>query len=262
MANEFDFMKEKSRRDWDRYFQIVQESDPYDHLRSVHNGRLIYDHNKPWVTHASIQNGSAVEDFGRAMLYRDVYRKPIVFDEVKYEGNIAAALGRHLGRGDGPPLLAGHDRRHVRRSRRDVPAPAGRHLVGARAASCTAQSPARLAFLRKVMESGPRDGHRADRQVAGRPHRRQAGRVLPRLLRQAAADRVAVRAAARGARGGHAFHVEILDTWNMTVTPVDGTFKIVKDATYRYHAEGLPKIKLPGKPYMALRITARRRATR
>jgi hypothetical protein len=51
------------------------------------------------------------------------------------------------------------------------------------------------------------------------------------------------------------FHAEILDTWNMTTTPVDGTFKIIKDATYRYHAEGLRKIKLPGKPYVALRIT-------
>ena len=67
MANEFDFMKEKKPADWDRYFKIVQTSDPYGHLRSIHNGRMIYDHNKPWVTHASIQNGSAVEDFGRAI---------------------------------------------------------------------------------------------------------------------------------------------------------------------------------------------------
>src|SRR5690606_13979419 len=81
VANEFDFMKEKRPEDWDRYFRIIQEEDPYGRLCSIHNGRLIYDHNKPWVTHASIQNGSAVEDFGRAALYRDVYRKPIVFDE-------------------------------------------------------------------------------------------------------------------------------------------------------------------------------------
>jgi hypothetical protein len=58
-----------------------------------------------------------------------------------------------------------------------------------------------------------------------------------------------------GLEAGMSFHLEILDTWNMTTTPVDGTFKIIKDATYEYHAEGLPKIKLPGKPYIALRIT-------
>jgi hypothetical protein len=40
----------------------------------------------------------------------------------------------------------------------------------------------------------------------------------------------------------------------MTTKEVDGTFKIVVDGTYRYHADGLSKIKLPGNPYMALRI--------
>ena len=35
------------------------------------------------------------------------------------------------------------------------------------------------------------------------------------------------------------FGVEILDTWNMTVTPVDGVFKIIEDGTYRYHADGM-----------------------
>jgi hypothetical protein len=50
------------------------------------------------------------------------------------------------------------------------------------------------------------------------------------------------------------FQVEVLDTWNMTVTRVDGVFTIIVDATYRYHAEGLRKVKLPGRPYIAIRI--------
>jgi hypothetical protein len=57
-----------------------------------------------------------------------------------------------------------------------------------------------------------------------------------------------------GLTPGMTFAVEILDTWNMTVAPVDGTFKIVADTTYRYHAEGHKKIKLPGHAYIALRI--------
>ncbi len=93
LANEYDFMKEKKESDWDRFFQSVQATDPYGHLRSIHNGRMIYNQNQPWVTHASIQNGSAVEDAGRAVLYRDAYRKPVVFDEVKYEGNIPKRWG-------------------------------------------------------------------------------------------------------------------------------------------------------------------------
>src|SRR5581483_7230286 len=93
LANEFDFMREKQPPDWDRFFQIVQASDPYAHLRSIHNGSVLYNHTLPWVTHASIQNGAAVEEPGRAELYRDVYRKPIVYDEVKYEGNIPKRWG-------------------------------------------------------------------------------------------------------------------------------------------------------------------------
>ena len=38
MANEYDFLKAKKEADWDRFFQIVQRSDPYGHLRSIHNG--------------------------------------------------------------------------------------------------------------------------------------------------------------------------------------------------------------------------------
>jgi len=88
LANEWDFNKNNTEADWDRLFQVVQSSDPYGHPRSIHNGFYIYNNTKPWVTHASIQNGSAVEDPGRAELYREVYRKPIVYDEVKYEGDI------------------------------------------------------------------------------------------------------------------------------------------------------------------------------
>ena len=35
-------------------------------LRSIHNGTLIFDHSKPWITHVSMQNGIAVEAPGSA----------------------------------------------------------------------------------------------------------------------------------------------------------------------------------------------------
>ncbi|GIV79969.1 MAG: hypothetical protein KatS3mg050_4363 [Litorilinea sp.] len=44
MANEFDLMQSKHEADWDRFFRIVQESDPYQHLRSIHNCFRFYDH--------------------------------------------------------------------------------------------------------------------------------------------------------------------------------------------------------------------------
>src|SRR5262249_5778015 len=77
LANEFDFLEKKKEADWDRLFQVVVKADPYGHLRSIHNGTRLYNHTRPWVTHVSLQNGSAVADFGRALLYRHVYNNPV-----------------------------------------------------------------------------------------------------------------------------------------------------------------------------------------
>ena len=93
LANEYDFMKAKKESDFVRFGEIVSHDDPYHHLLSIHNGQKLFNQTLPWITHASIQNGSAVEDAGRAVLYRDVYRKPIVFDEVKYEGDLPKRWG-------------------------------------------------------------------------------------------------------------------------------------------------------------------------
>ena len=120
LANEWDFMKEKKESDFVRFGEIVSHDDPYHHLLSIHNGSLLFNDTLPWITHASIQNGSAVEEPGRAELYRDVYRKPVVYDEVKYEGNIESRWGQLCRRGTGLPVLERHRRRHLLRARRNL----------------------------------------------------------------------------------------------------------------------------------------------
>jgi hypothetical protein len=254
LANEFDFMKEKKPADWDRYLQIVREEDPYPHLCSIHNGRLIYDHNRPGITHASIQNGSAVEDFGRAALYRDVYGKPVVFDEVKYEGNIPQRWGNisaeemvhRFWQGTIAGTYVGHGETYLHPQ--DI-------LWWARGGVLHGQSPARIGFLRRVLEAAPAEGidpidKWQDARIAGR-----AGEYyLVYFGREAPADWLFELPRA-GLSEGMKFTVEILDTWNMTVTPAPGEFEILADATYRYHAKGLPRIDLPGRPWIALRIT-------
>ena len=50
------------------------------------------------------------------------------------------------------------------------------------------------------------------------------------------------------------YRAEIIDTWNMTITPVKGVFNITANHRYRYNAEGMPTVKLPGRKYMALRV--------
>ncbi|MEU8139897.1 DUF5060 domain-containing protein [Streptodolium elevatio] len=54
---------------------------------------------------------------------------------------------------------------------------------------------------------------------------------------------------------GMTFRVEILDTWNMTVTPLDTLYIAAVDAEKAIaYAEGDATVKLPADPYLALRI--------
>ena len=89
VANEYDLVKSKTTKDWDHFFHVIQECDPYSHLRSIHHSRVQYDNSKPWVTHASLQE----YDFSKAADYRAAWGKPILWDEIQYEGNIARRWG-------------------------------------------------------------------------------------------------------------------------------------------------------------------------
>ena len=50
------------------------------------------------------------------------------------------------------------------------------------------------------------------------------------------------------------FAAEVLDTWNMAITPVPGTFKLIKQTEYFLVDKDGRRIELPGRPYMAIRI--------
>lgn len=92
LANEYDFLIDtKPMAQWDRYFHILEENDPYQHLRSIHNGDVTanFDHRKPWVTHTCIQN----PDVKRTQEWRNAYGKPVINDEPEYEGDILQSWG-------------------------------------------------------------------------------------------------------------------------------------------------------------------------
>jgi hypothetical protein len=254
LANEYDLMHEKTESDWDRLFQVVQSSDPSQHLRSIHHSILIYDNSHPWVTHASIQNGSAVEDAGRAMLYRDVWRKPVIFDEVKYEGNIdkrwgqltAQEMVQRFWEGTIAGTYVTHGEVLVANGSNDTWTYTGGVLRG--------QSPPRIAFLRSIVEAGPASGldpidKWQDTRLAGQPGQYYLlyfgadqpsswPFVLPR----------------EGLSDGAAFQVDLLDTWNMTVTPLPGTFTVKKLDAYTFADDQGRAVSLPGQPWLALRI--------
>ena len=153
MANEFDLMLEKSMADWDRFFRIVQENDPYQHLRSIHNCRGFYDHSKPWVTHQSIQHS----DLASTEQWRNQYRKPAVVDECCYEGNnpkgwgniTAQEMVHRFWEGTVRGGYVGHGETYLHPE--DI-------LWWSKGGVLHGHSPARIAFLRKIIESGPAKG--------------------------------------------------------------------------------------------------------
>jgi hypothetical protein len=254
LANEFDFISEKKESDWDRLFQVVQRSDPYAHLRSIHNGAKIYNNTLPWVTHASIQNGAAVEDSERAELYRDVYRKPVVYDEVKYEGNISARWGqltaeelvRRFWSGYVAGTYVGHGEILRKPGETDSWLGGGGTLRG--------ESPPRLAFLRKIMEAGPARGIEPidkwqDEHTGGR-----GGEYYLVYFGAETPKSWPFELYKGGVRDGLTFQVDVIDTWNMTITPVPGAFVTKKRDAYVFEDADKKSVTLPGTPYLAVRI--------
>lgn len=254
LANEYDFIRTMRESDWDRLFQVVEHSDPYGHLRSIHNGARLYDYNKPWVTHVSLQNGSAVEEPGRAEIYRRTYEKPIVFDEVKYEGHSARRWGNLSAQemvarfwfGTVAGTYVGHGET-LRNAAGTAWLSGGGTLAG--------ESPARIAFLKQILDDAPTTGidplgGEDDASIAGKGGEYYLvyfGRQAPATWRFHLPNN-------GGAAAGQHYRIEVLDTWGMTITPVPGTFTTKAQDKYTFVDGAGRSVALPGRPYMALRI--------
>ena len=230
LANEYDLMKSKTMADWDRFFRIVQESDPYQHLRSIHHSVTMYDHSKPWVTHVSIQGS----DLEKSHEYVTEYRKPVIYDECKYEGNIpkrwgnisAQELVRRFWVGTVSGVYVGHGETYI--DAKDI-------LWWSKGGILRGESPQRIAFLRKILEGAPAEGLNNVSTYylgAGQPGRYY---LFYMDVNQPAEYEFDL---AKGAQ----YHADIIDPWEMTITPVPGTF------------EGKFTMKLPGKPFLAVRF--------
>ncbi|GAA2864103.1 hypothetical protein GCM10020220_061720 [Nonomuraea rubra] len=119
-ANEYDFNQAKTVEDWDDILRTIARLDPYEHLRSIHNGTrmyevaTLYDFTKPWVTHQSIQHWDVTptDEWLRTCL------KPVVLDEICYEGNIGKRWGNITGEELVDRFWEGMARGRLRRPRR------------------------------------------------------------------------------------------------------------------------------------------------
>lgn len=151
MANEWDFMK--PAKNWDHIFQTVHKADPYGHLRGIHNGRVWYDHSKPWVTHCDLQQQGG-DTYATTLGARLKYRKPVLMDEYGYEGNNMMHWGSLTGRREssrhwGVTMAGGYA------SHGETYVHPGDILWWAVGGQLVGESPARLQFLKQLLSNTP-----------------------------------------------------------------------------------------------------------
>lgn len=242
MANEYDLLPSKTTADWDRMGYLVCEKDPYHHLRSIHNCKHIYDFTKPWITHCSIQRTEIYLAAVNTKLWRLQYGKPVVLDEVGYEGNINFSWGNLTAeemvrqfwvaavRGG----YCGHGETYLDPSNK---------LWWSHGGVLRGESAPRLAFLHRILSEvpglglEPADMRKCEENCAtaahpgskGRFYLYYAGNTRPGFLQYELTP-------------GRKYHVELIDTWNMTIED-------------RGICEHKFTVQMPSRLYMAIRMT-------
>lgn len=249
MANEWDLMPQKSVADWERMAGVVRSCDPYRHLQSIHNCVPFYDHNRPWITHCSIQRQDRYKTAEFTNEWREKWKKPIVLDEMAYEGNIqfgwgnisaqelvrrfweAACRGGYGGHGETFMPQLGSSREGV--------------LWWSHGGFLHGESVTGIAFLKQIMEEVRDTGlapfcHEWDETCAVRDNTEgMAGAPRSYYLFYYGFERPSF-------RDFHfddttRYQVDVIDTWGMTI------------ADAGIHS-GRFRVKLPGREWMAVRM--------
>lgn len=261
LANEYDFLlNTKPMHQWERYFHILEENDPYGHLRSIHNGdpEANYDHRKPWVTHVCIQNW----DVKRTGEWRLAYGKPVVNDEPEYEGDIIQVWGNISAqelvhrfwvttmRGG----YAGHGETFSNPD--DL-------IWWAKGGELHGEAWKRIGFLRDLMEEDVRHGFEPIDPNTRYPWNRVSGaRDGDTTIIYLGEHQPVIWASGLPKEDGD-YQVDLIDTWNMTIEPA----KIVpapQNHPTRHGAVVMQRkpdaafaVELPGRPHLAIRVRKR-----
>ena len=209
LANEFDIMPAKEETDWDRFFQIIRDHDPYQRLRGIHNCRRWYDHSKPWVTHTSIQTSNMAHGIN----YRSQYGKPVIYDECRYEGNVPQGWGnisakqmvQNFWAGTVSGCYVGHGETY--KHPEDL-------LWWAKGGVLRGESPPRIAFLRNFMaDAPPFDTLKPVGDDKGRYVLAKQGEYY--LVYTTDPQTVTVQL-----HGDQPYKIDGIDTWNMNIVPI------------------------------------------
>jgi hypothetical protein len=238
MANEYDLVSSKDLDDWNRLAEVVRREDHVGHLLSIHNGVQLFDYAVDWATHASIQRNEDVRSTEAAVELRERWGKPVVFDEMGYEGDLENEWGNV------PPVEVvrqfwegfiggGHVTHGETYWNKDE------NLFWSKGGRLVGEAPARIAFLARIIAESPTG--RLDPISSGIAGKRAGvtGRYEVHYLGLAQPRRVTIQLP-----DGIRAHVDVLDTWNMTVETLPGL-----------HG-GTVEVELPVVPFLAIRWRA------
>lgn len=246
MANEYDLLPHLTENDWDRMAWQLVSDDPYGHLISIHNCEDFFDYSKPWVTHCSCQRFDHYKTTETTTEMREKYGKPVIWDEVGYEGDMPHCWGnfsaQELVRRSWEAIIRGGYCGHGETYRSD-----DNIIWWAHGGSLKGESAKRFEFMQKFMSEVPGSGLKEgklrddihiqwDDKVAIPEDDEYFGdyyffyfSLWRPPFRQIYIDDTTW------------YDVEIIDTWNMTITPV-GRHK------------GRYEIELPGTEYIGIRL--------
>ena len=235
LANEYDLMAWKSTEDWERLAGVIRANDHAGHLTSIHNCFGFYDHGRPWITHCSIQRTDVYRTAENTGEWREAYGKPVVIDECGYEGDTDQGWGNLSGQelvrrcweGAVRGGYVGHGETYLNERE---------ELWWSKGGELTGDAPDRIGFLLEITDAAPGGmleplpgdwdvpwGGSGDYRIAYFGFERPRYRDIT-------------------TPPGTRWHVDVIDTWNMTVDRQPGTFA------------GCFRVGLPGREFMAVRL--------
>ena len=261
LANEYDFVKSKTEANWTDLIHEVVKQDPFRHLCSIHGSTAkYYNYWMPELTHVSIQDEAPVINWGGAATIRNIYNKPIVFDEVGYEGNLKLRWGWYSGEEMNHLIWMGliggtyvtHGEAFMVGDGKNYP------IFWAKGGELRGESWKRAAFNRQIIEeTGALEMADVSRDFKTATNGKGSyivyfGKEINDIWRfnlpnkNAGFDRP---------KKGQKYQVEIIDTWEMRVQKVENIFELSELNNYRFYDKNFGIVRLPLKPYLALRIT-------
>lgn len=260
LANEWEYLKAKTHDDWDVLLKGVVKADPYRHLCSIHGPTAVYyEYWKPEITHVSLQDGAPVQNPTAAATLRNIYQKPIVIDEVGYEGNIDRRWGRlspekmmHLvWNGVMGCAYVTHGETYMFNDENDT-------IFWADGGELKGSSWQRIHFLRNIMEETPAPIFMSD--ISRDFQTSSAGEGFyfiyfgEKMQEEWVFNLPAKNGDLKKLKAGIKFKVEIIDAWDMAIKEYPAIFETAAKNDYRLYDKNNQKVRLPYKPYMALRI--------